>query len=746
MLNSVVRRNDRPVYRIGDLVEIDLFTSEKDGKGEFLGLYKVNVGDLVGQGEVDAWYTLQKRTKKSNVTGKIHLRLLYNVVDKQDVYIDIKEAQGIAVKSTFYIKVKFGAGKGRTSNSASGDENADWSADKPLVMPFDETEKSIKFYLIDQDNRRAKVGIAQVPLVDLKMEELNDLRVPLISLKKKDLQVGELHVRISVGDDLETLAAQASSSSSSTTSAKKKKKSSKKSKKKKRGDGGDDDDSEASESMTESQTSDGSNSDLESSSSSVSKSAHQRHQQKNLEPWSDDEDDDSIMAGMPVNWKPSGKVLLEVREARNLVGSGGGRKDVVFTASCDHQVYTSHCIRSTQNPVWNEMLAIRVHGPQSKIKIGLRDVNETRATLGQVVLDVFQFESETVSEWFHLRPASSKADAVSGDVFITATYVPFTDNQYAKATYKNLGIPPSPRGDSMTSDTVVGNLTVLVLQASDLSGREGQLISSVKLHIDDGLEKVTPTVKGTVNPVWTVGHQFTLPVYRVKNSELRFTVLDNLRADAPGFLGQGTVALEQLASSEERTMERWFTLQRKIRKAKVTGRLRLRLKLELPRQKGDASLFATSDAIDDSTKYDSLFKVILVGESGVGKTGLFSRFNTNHFAPGTKATIGSEITCRTYRAEKKIIKVQLWDTAGQERFRSITRQYYRGTMGAILVYDITSKVSFDKLHSWVADVKEYSNNPNLQMLLVGNKVRIKFLKLKCICLTQSTLKMTTFQN
>lgn len=718
--NGLNGKNCSPVTKLSELVEIDLFSQDKDGKGEFLGLYKVNVGDLVGQGEVDAWYTLQKRTKKSNVSGKIHLRLLYTTVEKQDIYIDIKSAQSLSIKSTLYVKVKFGSGKGRTTNSDPNDDEPDWSADKPLVMPYDETEKAIKFYLIDQDKGRAKIGVGQILVADLVLDELNNIYVPLMSLKKKDLPIGNLHVRISIGDDLETVLA-ASSSTPAAAAPKKSKKKKKKSKKKRATD--EDDDVDDDDELTESVASDGSSSSLESSSSSRRVSVS-KPRNPNDEVWSDEETEDSILGGMPMNWKPGGKVLLEIREARNLVGDGGGKKDVGFTAICDHQVYTSHFIRQTQNPVWNEMLSFRVDSAQSKIRIGLKDVNDIHFTLGQIVLDVFQFESEPVSEWFHLRPASSKSSPVSGDVFITATYVPFSDNQYARNTYKTLGIPPSPRGDSLGSDTPIGTLSVMVLQASDLSGRDGQLISSVKIHIDDGMEKVTPVVKGTINPVWTVNHQFTLPVYKVKNSELRFTVLDNLRAEAPGFLGQGTVALEQLAASEERAMERWFTLQRKLRKAKVTGRLRLKLKLDLPRQRGDASLFPSVDLVDDNTKYDLLFKVILLGESGVGKTGLFSRFTSNSFIAGTKATIGSEIACKTYRAEHKIVKVQLWDTAGQERFRSITRQYYRGTMGAILVYDITSKASFDKLASWVQDVKDFSGNANLQMLLVGNKVRI----------------------
>lgn len=447
-----------------------------------------------------------------------------------------------------------------------------------------------------------------------------------------------------------------------------------------------------------------------------------------------------------------------MREARNLVGGGGGRKDVVFVAKCDYQIYTSSCIKSTQNPVWNEQCSFRVNSTNSKITIGLRDEKEVNPTLGQISLDIFQFEAETVGDWFHLRTASKHSEPVSGDLFITATFIPYTDNPYARTTFKQLGIPPSPRGGggggmgssgtgdgsprnvnaripesprgtdfdaSASSGTPMGTLTVHVLQARELTGKEGQLISSVKLQLDDSVEKVTPTVKGTVDPVWTVTNLFTFPVYRVKNSELKFAVQDNLRAmEAPGFLGGGSVPLEALAASEERTMEKWFVLQRKLRKSKVTGKLRMKLKLELPRQKGDASLFSSDDLVDDALKYDALFKVILIGESGVGKTGLFNRFTAGQFSPGTKATIGSEITCKSFRAENKIVKVQLWDTAGQERFRSITRQYYRGTMGAVLVYDITNKSTFDKLHSWIDDVKEYSNNSNLQMLLVGNKVRL----------------------
>lgn len=771
------------MQRLDDLIEIELFTAEKDGKGEFLGLYKLNVGEIVGQGEVETWYTLQKKTKKSKVSGKIHLRLFYTSVEKQDVYIDIQEVAEMRMKTQVYVKLKLGAGKAKTSvksveGAPESPASVEWSGEQPIQLPFDETEQAIKFWLIDATNRRAKLGVAQILLSDIKMDEITDLTAIFVSTKKKEQQIAEMRLRISIGDDIEAMERAAAVSAEaelelSTSKRRKKEKREKKERKKREGEekkrrkkGGakcDEDSSMGSEwtNSGESETdasetsmgeSDGGSSESEGGrrrSKSFSSSKNQREstfstsgtspragvQQTKDNLWPDQEDEDSYMSRMPSNFKPAGKVLIEVREARNLVGSGGGRKDVVFVAKCDYQVFTSQCIKATQNPIWNEMLAFRVHSTTSKITIGLRDEKEVNPTMGMVTLDIFQFEQESISEWFHLRTASSHSDPVSGDIFITATWVPFSDNPYARNASRSLGIPESPRGMDISprggsSSSPLGSLTVHVLQAQDLNGKEGQLISSVKVSMEDGSdsisERTTPPAKGTVNPVWTVSNQFTFPVHRVKNAELRFTVQDNLRAtEAPAFLGFGSLALEQLARAEERTIDRWFTLQRKARRAKVTGKVRLKVKMELQRLKGDASLFSSDDLVDDNLKYDSLFKVILIGESGVGKTGLFNRFTSNQFSPGTKATIGSEITCKSFRAERKIIKVQMWDTAGQERFRSLTRQYYRGSMGAILVYDITNKASFDKLHSWIDDVIQFSNNPNLQLLLVGNKVQKK---------------------
>ncbi|KAH7880797.1 ras family-domain-containing protein [Lentinula edodes] len=127
---------------------------------------------------------------------------------------------------------------------------------------------------------------------------------------------------------------------------------------------------------------------------------------------------------------------------------------------------------------------------------------------------------------------------------------------------------------------------------------------------------------------------------------------------------------------------------------------------------------------DDATElletYDFLMKYIIIGEAGTGKSCLLHQFTHNSFKDHSQHTIGVEFSSRTIRLGEKRIKLQLWDTAGQERFRSVTRSYYRGAAGAILVYDITNRDSFTRLSQWLADARALAS-PNLVTVLVGNK-------------------------
>ncbi|KAJ8600662.1 hypothetical protein CTAYLR_010688 [Chrysophaeum taylorii] len=123
-----------------------------------------------------------------------------------------------------------------------------------------------------------------------------------------------------------------------------------------------------------------------------------------------------------------------------------------------------------------------------------------------------------------------------------------------------------------------------------------------------------------------------------------------------------------------------------------------------------------------STKrdYDHLFKLVLIGDTGVGKSCLLLRFADDAFTESYISTIGVDFRFRTVKVDGKTVKLQIWDTAGQERFRTITSAYYRGADGIIMVYDVTSQESFDHVSDWLAEVNRYANEGTCK-LLVGNK-------------------------
>jgi len=118
--------------------------------------------------------------------------------------------------------------------------------------------------------------------------------------------------------------------------------------------------------------------------------------------------------------------------------------------------------------------------------------------------------------------------------------------------------------------------------------------------------------------------------------------------------------------------------------------------------------------------YDYLFKYIIIGPSGVGKSCLLLQFTDKRFHTDHDLTIGVEFGARMINIDGKQIKLQIWDTAGQESFRSITRSYYRGAHGALLVYDISRRETFNHLKSWLAEVQEHSNKEMI-IMLIGNK-------------------------
>ncbi|CAF2118300.1 hypothetical protein BRARA_C00113 [Brassica rapa] len=118
--------------------------------------------------------------------------------------------------------------------------------------------------------------------------------------------------------------------------------------------------------------------------------------------------------------------------------------------------------------------------------------------------------------------------------------------------------------------------------------------------------------------------------------------------------------------------------------------------------------------------YDYLIKLLLIGDSGVGKSCLLLRFSDDTFTTSFITTIGIDFKIRTVELDGKRIKLQIWDTAGQERFRTITTAYYRGAMGILLVYDVTDESSFNNIRNWMKNIEQHASD-NVNKILVGNK-------------------------
>lgn len=130
--------------------------------------------------------------------------------------------------------------------------------------------------------------------------------------------------------------------------------------------------------------------------------------------------------------------------------------------------------------------------------------------------------------------------------------------------------------------------------------------------------------------------------------------------------------------------------------------------------------FARNNSRMPNPHYDFLIKLLLIGDSGVGKSCLLLRFCDDAWTPSFITTIGIDFKIRTIELDGKRIKLQIWDTAGQERFRTITTAYYRGAMGILLVFDVTDQKSFENVRTWHANIEQHASE-GVSKILIGNK-------------------------
>ena len=128
-----------------------------------------------------------------------------------------------------------------------------------------------------------------------------------------------------------------------------------------------------------------------------------------------------------------------------------------------------------------------------------------------------------------------------------------------------------------------------------------------------------------------------------------------------------------------------------------------------------------------SIREDYLFKIIVLGDCAVGKSNILSKYNKNIFNKSSKSTVGAELLTKVFKYEDKIIKVTIWDTAGQERFSSMITTYYKGAKGALLVYDITRRNTFNHIDNWLKELVAVNSN-KMKITLIGNKNDLSLLR------------------
>ena len=122
----------------------------------------------------------------------------------------------------------------------------------------------------------------------------------------------------------------------------------------------------------------------------------------------------------------------------------------------------------------------------------------------------------------------------------------------------------------------------------------------------------------------------------------------------------------------------------------------------------------------EDDNYEMMFKVVIIGDSAVGKTNIMTKYLKNEFHEDSKATVGVEFGSKTFTINGHTIKAQIWDTAGQERYKAITNAYYKGAKGAFVVYDITRKETFDSIDKWITDLRAAADK-KISIIIIGNK-------------------------
>jgi small GTP-binding protein len=129
--------------------------------------------------------------------------------------------------------------------------------------------------------------------------------------------------------------------------------------------------------------------------------------------------------------------------------------------------------------------------------------------------------------------------------------------------------------------------------------------------------------------------------------------------------------------------------------------------------------------MNSSEKKEMIYKILTLGDTGVGKTNILLQFTEKKFNKAHLSTIGIDFKAKNIEVFGQPVKLKVWDTAGQERFRQITQQYYKGADGIVLVYDVTEKETFDQVSEWIEEIYKHTNQDRIGIVLVANKIDLE---------------------
>eukprot|EP01125_Pyxidicula_operculata_P011882 TRINITY_DN388_c0_g1_i2.p1 TRINITY_DN388_c0_g1~~TRINITY_DN388_c0_g1_i2.p1 ORF type:complete len:545 (+),score=111.53 TRINITY_DN388_c0_g1_i2:264-1898(+) len=426
---------------------------------------------------------------------------------------------------------------------------------------------------------------------------------------------------------------------------------------------------------------------------------------------------------------------------------------------------TTEIVYETINPEWiNQKFAFIVRSKKSNVVFNVWDWDKQgKDFLGRAFFNLFELtqqEEAVLNQEFKMQKRTKKSH-VSGSLNVnfewySATSKSQLDQLYAQ-TLANISSeadddPSSNEYDNydpmvVPNEDVKGTITLTVKSAKDIKGKRkmnfslptttspesGLTTMMMMSHEDPYVEVIfegqtfTTSVKyNTRSPEWN--ETFKMEVRSVVGKIL-VKLWDFSEKNQPYLCGYFFVDLSSFATLKKGNMDKEFLV--KTPKSKQSrGKIMISIEwlhssvitkpqIEIPDPQL-TKLFSAENVISREVEHQILYKVIVLGDSGVGKTQFFNRWLKGSVEEETKATVNISFDTKAYNCDGKVVRVQLWDTAGQERYRAVARQYYRGSHGVVLMYSIVERDSFEHLHSWLKELQDFITEET-QIILIGNQ-------------------------